>query len=200
MNLLTHVAISRILYDHFERQMELDRSAFIYGNIKPDLSCKLMRKAHIMENYYDYICSSSGELMKNEKSLAEFSVELGQICHYVCDFFCRYHLNKEIFGNLREHFLYELRLQYELWKLTRKGKLDLDIYSRKERSDIASIIFQMRSDYFSEAATMNKDIYYAISTAIWVCESVACFMAQSAGPAVGNEKELYTMLPLAGGQ
>lgn len=200
MNLLTHVAISRILYDHFDKRMELDRSAFVYGNIRPDLSCKLMRKAHIMENYHEYVCGSSGELMKNGRSLAEFSVELGQICHYVCDFFCRYHLNREIFHNLGGHFLYELRLQYELWKLTRKGKLELDIYSRKARNDIASIIFQMRSDYFSEAETMNKDIYYAISAAIWVCESVACFMVQPAGPVMENEKELYTMLPLAGGQ
>lgn len=200
MNLLTHVAISKILYDHFEKQMELDRNAFIYGNIKPDLSYKLMKKAHLMENYFAYICSSSGELMKGERSLEEFSVELGQICHYVCDFFCRYHLNKDIFHNLGGHFLYELRLQYELWKLTRKGKFELDIYSRKARSDIASIIFQARSDYFSESVTFNKDIYYAISTAIWVCESVSYFLAQSTEPVLENEIELYTMLPLAGGQ
>lgn len=200
MNLLTHLAISKILYDHFERQMELDRSAFIYGNIKPDLSCKLMRKAHIMENYREYVCRSSGELMKDGRTLEEFSVELGQICHYVCDFFCRYHLNKEIFHNLGGHFLYELKLQYKLWKFTRKNKFELDIYSRKARKDISSIIFQMRSDYFSESVTLNKDIYYAISTAIWVCESVSYFSVQSTESVMKNEMELYPMLPMAGGQ
>lgn len=200
MNLLTHVAISKIIYRRFSSKMELDRGAFIYGNIKPDLSYKLMKKAHVMENYFDYVCSSSNKLMKGEVSLEEFSVELGQLCHYVCDFFCRYHLNKEIFHNLGGHFLYELRLQYELWKLTRKDKFELDIYSRKARSDIASIIFQMRSDYFSEAVSLNKDIYYAISTAIWICESVSYFLAQSTEPIMDNGMEFYPMLPLAGGQ
>ncbi len=199
MNLLTHIAISKILYSHLGKQMELDRNAFIYGNIKPDLSYKLMKKAHLMENYSAYVYSSSEELMKGELSLEEFSVELGQICHYVCDFFCRYHLNKEIFHNLGGHFLYELKLQYELWKLTRRDKFELDIYSRKERRDIASIIFQMRSDYFSEPDTLSKDIYYAISSAIWVCESVSCFSARCAEPVLENEP-VYTMLPLAGGQ
>jgi hypothetical protein len=200
MNLLTHIAISKILYDHFKGQMKLDRRAFIYGNIKPDLSWKSMSKAHIMENYHDYVCNSSCDLMKNGKSHEEFSVELGQICHYVCDFFCKYHLNKEIFHSLGGHFLHELRLQYELWKLTGKGKLELDIYSWNARGDIASILFQMRSDYFYEAVNINKDIYYAISAAIWVCESVARLMAQSVEPTMENEVELYTMLPLAGGQ
>lgn len=200
MNLFTHLAISKILYNHFNERMKLDRSAFIYGNIKPDLSYKVIKKSHLVENYFTFVCSSSGELMKNEKDLEEFSVELGQICHYVCDFFCRYHLNKEVFHNLGNHFLYELRLQYELWKLTRKDKYALDLQSRKARRDIASIIFQMRIDYFSESVTLKKDINYAILTTTWVCESISHFLAQSAEPVFENELGFYTMLPLAGGQ
>jgi len=197
MNLLTHIKISRILYDHFEGLMDLDRNAFIYGNIKPDLSGVSMSRAHIAENYREYVCRSSGELMKQAKSTKEFSMELGQICHYLCDFFCRYHKDKEIYSRLTCHFLYELRLQYELWKLAGKDKMDLEIYSRRVRSDISSILFLMQSDYFSGPETPSQDIYYAISTAIWIGESIACFMARHADPVVEKGVGACTLLPMA---
>jgi len=32
--------------------MELDKRAFIYGNIKPDMTSKLLRNPHTLENYF----------------------------------------------------------------------------------------------------------------------------------------------------
>ncbi|HBM80434.1 MAG TPA: hypothetical protein DD426_06300 [Clostridiaceae bacterium] len=201
MNFFTHIAISKILYNHLKSQMELNKTDFIYGNIKPDLTRRVLKKPHILDNYLDYVCDGAGNLMKGEVPLEEFSIELGEICHYVCDFFCRYHLNIEIFNNLKGHFFYELRLHFVLLRLSREEKSEMEINNKKANRDIESIISAMRADYFSETAAFKKDISYAISTAIWVCESVVYFMARSTGPASNNDKiDSYVMVPSAGGK
>ncbi len=200
MNFFTHIAISKILYNHFKGQMELDKANFIYGNIKPDLNSKVIKRPHILDNYIDYVCSSAGNLMKGEVSLEEFSVELGEICHYICDFFCRYHLNLEIFNDLKGHFFYELELHFVLLGLSREEKSEMEINNKKADRDIGSIISAMRADYFSETAAFKKDISYAISTSIWVCESVVYFMAKSTRTVSNDKIESYAMMPSIGGK
>lgn len=200
MNFFTHIAISKIIYDHLKLKIDLDKNAFIFGNVKPDLTYKLKKNPHILENHLFDVCDGAKELMKGKESLKELSTDLGQICHYICDFFCRYHLNILIFNKLARHFLYELKLQFVLFEMTGSEKSEILEKNKSARKDIESIIFEMRNDYLSGSAEMKNDITYAISTAIWVCESVLYFQAQSVEPALDNELEFYNMLPLAGGR
>ncbi|WP_019850271.1 zinc dependent phospholipase C family protein [Desulfitobacterium sp. PCE1] len=66
MKILTHITISMILFKHFKGHMKLNRACFMYGNIKPDLSYKLVKKAHIMENHFAYVCNSTNELIEKD--------------------------------------------------------------------------------------------------------------------------------------
>lgn len=202
----THVTIALILYGHFKKKMKLDKTSFIYGNIKPDLSYKLIKKAHIMENHFRNVCESSKALMEKPMDREKFSVELGQICHYVSDFFCKYHLNREVFHKFGGHFLHEVRLQFLLWKLLIKEKLLL--INKKERRNIASILLEMRSNYDVESSAPEKDLTYAISTALWIGESVAYFLNQPAESVMEREAEtemetameMYAMAFMTGGK
>ncbi|MGI1658318.1 MAG: zinc dependent phospholipase C family protein [Desulfitobacterium sp.] len=203
MKILTHVTISMVLYGHFKKKMKLNRLSFIYGNIKPDLSYKQIKTAHIMENHFGNVCESVNELMQNTMDRQKFSTELGQICHYVSDFFCRYHLDREIFHKLGGHFLYEIRLQFLMWKLLSRNQLDyMPKKERKERRNIASILLEMRSNYISETAALEKDLVYALSTALWIGESVGYYLAEAAEPVRESEiaMDYYAMLPMTGGK
>ncbi len=200
MNFFTHIAISKILYKHFKDKIDLNKSAFMYGNIKPDLSSKLMKKPHILDNYLTFVCDNTNELISGEDSIDEFSVKLGEVCHYVCDFFCLYHMDMEIFNNLKGHFLYELKLHFILKRLSQKEKNEIEACNKEVSRDFASIITSMLSDYHSDTSMFKKDISYAISTSIWVCESVAYFLNKSSHPVPDDEIDSCSIISLTGGQ
>lgn len=199
MNFFTHIAISKILYNQIKSKINLNKSAFIYGNIKPDLSSKLMKKPHTMDNYFNFVCSRADNLIRGEETLKDFSLELGEICHYVCDFFCLYHTEIELFNNLNDHFLYELKLHFILKKFTQKEKSEIVTCNKEASRDFASIISSRISEYSADTSLLKKDISYAISTSAWICESVACFVNAAAETVSDNEMDSCPAVYLSGG-
>ncbi len=89
MYFFTHLFIAKVLYQHFAGEVELNKRAFLFGNIKPDLP-SATRNHHTLENCLVTVSERADQLMEEEVSLVDFSVSLGEICHYVCDFFCYY--------------------------------------------------------------------------------------------------------------
>jgi len=198
LNFLSHIAISKILYKNLKNNNELDEAAFVYGNIKPDLSPRCLQNPHTLENFLITVCRNADDLINNEVSLKEYSLELGQICHYVCDFFCQYHLNEVIYHNFIDHFYYELKLHFVLMKITSQINIKLGI--NDVNKNISSIIMDLRKEYFAKPEAINKDIEFAFSAAVWICESVSYFSSHSTNTILENEVEPYPSLAIAGGQ
>jgi len=199
MYFFTHLFISKILYQHFAGEVELDKRAFTYGNIKPDIPSP-DRNHHTLENCLSTVCDYSDRLMDDEVTLLEFSVRLGEICHYVCDFFCYYHLNEEIHNKRFHHFLYELRLHIELFRIRFKKRYKIMASGMGPRKDIQLIILEMRKAYFLEPQCMRRDIDYAFSAAVWTCESIIYHLKYSSILAKEAELALYSLLTVEGGR
>lgn len=198
MNFFTHISISITLYKILKKKVGLDKTAFMYGNVKPDLNSRCMQKPHTLENYFAVVCEKADRLMNEEMPLKEFSEELGVICHYVSDFFCHYHLNEEIFHELKGHFMYELKLHFEYLKI--KPKINLELGMKETRRSISSIIMELLDEYSSKLVKMEKDIKYTLSTALWICESIYYFCPQSSKVILDNVDEAYQVMTIAGGQ
>ena len=187
------------MYRHFAGEVELDKRAFAYGNIKPDIPSK-NRIHHTLENCLFTVCDYSNQLMDEEEtSLEAFSVRLGEICHYVCDFFCYYHLNEEVYGEKLHHFMYELKLHHELLRIWLKHKLKLMPSKMEPRRDIYSIVLDMRKVYFSQPGGMKRDIDYAFEASVWTCESIIYFMKYFSDLTEDVKPELYSLLAAEGG-
>ena len=134
--------------------------------------------------------------MNKKVSLQEYSFELGEICHYVCDFFCQYHIDEEIFHKFKAHFLYELKLHFELMKNTS----NIDFKSMNTtKANIALTIVELQKEYSGNPATMKKDIDYAFSAMMWICETVSYHSSHSIKSVLDSEIYEYDSLPLAGG-
>jgi hypothetical protein len=164
LNFFTHITLSKILYKQLDGIIELDKSAFLYGNIKPDMTRKCLRNPHTLQNYSLAVCNSADDLMNNKVSLQEYSIKLGEICHYVCDFYCQYHINEEIFNKFKDHFLYEMKLHFELMK--NKSDIYLKNNLNTAKANIALTIVELRKEYSGIPATMKKDIDYAFIATI----------------------------------
>jgi hypothetical protein len=176
MYFFTHLFLSKTLYKHFSEQIILDKRAFAYGNVKPDILRPNPPIPHTLENYLFMVNEQALDLMENESTIKEFSEKLGEVCHHLCDFFCYYHLNEEIYNKKLKHFIYELLLHYDFYRLRFSGKLKAVSSKKEPNQNIAAIVLKMRQDYFSEPSSYKKDIDYALNTAIWACESILFFM------------------------
>ena len=76
MYFFTHLIISKVLYQHFSKEMELDKRAFAYGNIKPDCPTP-QRNHHTLENCFFTVCDYSNILIDEKVSIKNRSIRLG---------------------------------------------------------------------------------------------------------------------------
>lgn len=176
MNIKTHIIMSNIIYDLVSDYVVLDRVSFNYGNFKPDLARKdSLLKPHVPENYMEVVEDMAKDLMENEYNLRDFSVKLGEICHYSSDFFCRYHQNEDVFKSYAKHLNHEVNLYLRLKYALKKNKLVLDKNMDLLDSDIGYLIEKLRFDYSYDKDTYLKDIVYAITASINICNSIAYY-------------------------
>lgn len=200
MYFFTHLLISKILYRHLSLEVELDKRSFAYGNILPDLPSQ-SRIHHTLENCLFKACDNSKQLMEEDMSIKNFSARLGEICHYVCDFFCYYHLSENIHNKRLHHFFYELGLHYQLLLLYYSRRIHLDKSHLEPKGDLRSIILDMRKLYFSLNPSMKRDIDYAFLSSVWTCESIIYFLKfPSALPGQENSISDFCSLLMAEGK
>jgi hypothetical protein len=172
MNFFTHIMMSDVLYRRLARKMFLDRKAFLYGNIKPDLSPQCLRNPHILDNYLFIVHHDSNRLISEKSSEKEFSADLGVICHYICDFFCYCHLDHTLYHRFFFHFIYEIRLHVAMCSLLMKNEIRLKRGEKKHESNLASMVVEMRKEYMTKQKTLRRDIEYALLTSILACETI----------------------------
>jgi hypothetical protein len=171
MNFFSHLFISRELYKYFKSEIELNKWAFAYGNIKPDLPPACFEARHTFENYFKRVNECADQLAKEELSLTEFSIKLGEVCHFACDFFCYYHSNLRLHKKNIYHFIYEICLQLQLNFMQLRHKLKIPCESAPY-NNFASFIQDMRNKYLADARSMKKDIEYALRAAISIFETI----------------------------
>jgi len=172
MNFLTHVLISKTLYRHLSEKMELDQKSFSYGNIKPDLSPQCLRKPHMLENYLFLVYHDSNQLISHSTPIKEFSIELGVLCHYICDFFCYCHLNHKLYHKLFRHFIYEIRLHVVLCGMLLGHKTNLPNEGKAPAGNLAAMVMEMRREYMTKPKTLQRDIEYALLTSLYACQLI----------------------------
>jgi hypothetical protein len=144
-------------------------------------------------------CDYSNQLMDNEVPVEDFSVRLGEICHYVSDFFCYYHLSEDLYNRKLHHFFYEIRLHIGLFRLRNKRRYELLPSKKEPRKNIYSIILETRKAYFSQPQCLKRDIDYAFLATVWICESIIYFKKYSSDLAKEAEQALDEFLIAEGG-
>ena len=116
MDSVSHIRVAHLLMDYIEQTcgVTFDSSGFVYGNLKPDLTGTYLTKRHnpsiMMDEVMDKIRAFTEKYTIGPVNGRELSVDLGEICHYMTDFFTYPH-NDDIYErNLLAHYLYEKRV------------------------------------------------------------------------------------------
>ena len=116
MDSVSHIRVANLLMDYVEQTcgVTFDQSGFIYGNLKPDLTGTYLTKRHnpsiMMDEVMEKIRTFTRKYTIGRTNGRELSVDLGEICHYMTDFFTYPH-NDDIYEhNLLAHYVYEKRV------------------------------------------------------------------------------------------
>lgn len=174
MILGTHYLISNILYEYIENKMDfkMDLNAFVWGNLRPDLDKKSIKCPHTLEGSLEFVNFYKDKITKSEMTISQFSMLLGVICHFVCDYFCIYH-SKKYWGKdmMVEHITYEMLLHAKLLKLLRSGRINISYKHRKEKN-MEELLKRRLKKYKLSEKSITKDIIYAIEASAAVCELI----------------------------
>jgi len=135
--------------------------------------------------YYANITQLNSIILKNEEfTVHDFSINLGEICHYFSDFYCYYHLNEHLHKKNLKHFFYEISMHMSLitYKFEKNNFIDspespdsLDIPDAPTATLENSINFSfttMFKLYSERPNSMKKDMDFALSTSLMICEKV----------------------------
>jgi len=174
MYFYTHLYIAKELYKQLSKNILLDFDSFSYGNIKPDIPSK-NRKHHTQENYLEKVSDQISILKKEEITVQEFSIQLGEICHYISDFFCYYHLNEHLHKKNLHHFFYEISMHISL--ITYRFEkinciVDPNLLSSSFENPIISSFHTMFELYSTKPNSKKKDMDFALSTSLVICEKI----------------------------
>lgn len=170
----THILIANIVYKYLIDKMnfKLDWPSFAFGNIRPDLDKECIKCPHTMEDSLDIINSFYYELIKSNVSIKEYSMGLGIICHFVCDYFCLHHTKKYWKKDPLAHGMYEVSLHIAFIKLILSNSLNLRFICKPEK-DVKEMVIKIRRKYKSETDGITTDINYSLLAAISICELIS---------------------------
>lgn len=130
MDSVSHIRVANLLMDYVEQTcgVTFDQSGFIYGNLKPDLTGTYLKKRHnpslMMDEVMDKIRAFTEKYTISSTNGHDLSVDLGEICHFMTDFFTYPH-NDDIYDrNLLAHYIYEKRVALVIRRRMTEAKFE----------------------------------------------------------------------------
>jgi hypothetical protein len=169
----THITIANIVYKHLYNKLnfKLDWPSFSYGNIQPDIDKTYIDCEHNIEDSLETINHNANELINSNVTNKEFSLGLGIICHFICDYFCLYHTREYQKENPVTHVAYEGALHANFLKKKISGNLNIRFKCKIEDS-VELMVLKLRKKYNSETKGINTDINFSVIAAVSICEMI----------------------------
>ncbi len=130
MDSVSHIRVAHLLLHYVEQNcgVTFDQSGFVYGNLKPDLTGTYLTKRHYPSLMMDEVMEKIRVFVEKYKikpeNSRELSVDLGEICHFITDFFTYPH-NDDIYDhNLLAHYIYEKRIALVIRRRMTEAKFE----------------------------------------------------------------------------
>jgi len=166
LNPLTHKILAQKLYQELSEVSTpqiLYRKSFIWGSMRPDFVRESI--PHFKSRGDKQFYKKCGSFINNMNQLnqREFSGELGQIFHYIGDFFCQAHNKKLLVYNKRHHFLNEIHLQ-KFIKNIKNNFFDISMRNMHENSrgiNVRKIIESEYKRFEKDKFSFQNDLHFA---------------------------------------
>lgn len=124
----SHISLARYIVERLDdTELKKHRTSFYIGSILPDIKPSFFYRRHEISRTFPavsrHIARLSQKQKDHQKKGCRYFMDLGQITHYLADYFTFPH-NRSYSGGIREHCSYEEKLKKDLRHYIRSGAAD----------------------------------------------------------------------------
>ncbi len=167
----SHKIIAYHLHHHIKQNLNinLNRNFLIYGAMKPDIAPSLAIKKHYKEQSFDFVLDeilklTLDGLKENAISINKFSTRLGVISHFLSDFFCLPHHDRQYYHDkLMEHLKYEKDLHGYFSEFNGIDKVNIPYVENMNKENIKDVIENLHDIYKNNSMGFKNDIIGSIN-------------------------------------
>lgn len=181
----SHISLAKHIVNISEmKSFDKHKKAFYIGSILPDCKPSFLTKPHEINGTFDLVIKRIEKLTKGYTKVEELSTayftRLGEVIHYIADYFTFPH-NKEYYGNMKQHCVYEGKLKYKLreyiknisekdFKKWRTNLAIEDLSSFQSVTDICDFIKEEHHRYIRRGChSVEEDCKYIVG----ICSKIA---------------------------
>ena len=166
----SHISLARYIVNNLDDQeLRKHKLSFYIGSILPDIKPSFVYKRHEMEGTYQDIRRhierlSEGKKLVEKKKSRKYYMDLGQISHYLADYFTYPH-NRIYPGSLKDHCSYEEKLKRDLRSYITSGEVQNHRPEKtefKNAGSLCDVIQKAHDDYLVRKHDVEDDIHHII--------------------------------------
>jgi hypothetical protein len=166
----SHISLARYIVNTLEDEdLKKHKFSFYLGSILPDIKPSFIYKRHEITGTFPSLQKQIRRLSEGKRALKKkgrkYYMDLGQVSHYLADYFTFPH-NKIYTGGFKEHCSYEEKLKKNLRTFIRSGAVERQNWKEEHFQNaeaLCSYIQKMHDDYVTRKHNVEDDIQHIIS-------------------------------------
>lgn len=171
----SHISLAKYMVESLgDEELRKHKLSFYIGSILPDIKPSFLYKKHEITGTFPSISKHIKRLSEGEKAVEKkgrkYYMDLGQISHYLADYFTFPH-NKIYPGGLKEHCSYEEKLKKDLRSYIKSGEVKkLAVFSEDgpkqqfhNAEALCEYIQKAHDDYLAKKHGVEEDIRHIVS-------------------------------------
>lgn len=180
----SHIILARYLVkESRDKELQKHKYSFYLGSVLPDIKPSFIYRRHEMTQTFPTLQKQIENLSTiskdewKEKNNSKYYRHLGEVSHYLADYFTYPH-NQKFTGSFREHCSYEEDLKKKLRQHILSGKAA----SRKKKyieftapEALFDFVKKTHQDYLSQNNSVEGDISHIIPVNSQVLKSITRF-------------------------
>lgn len=177
----SHISLAKYIVKRTsDENLKKHRLFFYLGSILPDCKPSFLYKKHEINGTFPDVKKRIEKLIHGKKNepvvnKRKYYMNLGQVTHYVADYFTFPH-NATYPGGLKEHCAYEEELKHRLREYLKASRNQADIGREMEFSDVESLyeyILSKHQNYLGKKLNVEEDIRHIVSVNRQLVEGIA---------------------------
>ncbi len=175
----SHISLARYMVENLDdEELKKHRWSFYMGSILPDIKPSFLYERHEISGTFPALTRRIERLPDRTRKAGEknrrYFLDLGQISHYLADYFTYPH-NEIYQGGLREHCSYEEELKHSLRSYLKSGEAKRDHGADGQWADetpestgaFCGLILKAHRDYIDRKHDVEDDIRHIVEVNQW---------------------------------
>lgn len=181
----SHISLAKHIVNISEmKAFSKHKKAFYFGSILPDCKPSFLTKPHEINGTFDLVSKRIERLTNGYTNMEELSTayftRLGEVMHYIADYFTFPH-NKEFFGNMRQHCVYEGQLKHKLREYIKniserdfkKWRTNLAIEDLSRFGNVSDICDFLKEEHKQYIRRGNHSVEEDCKYIVGICSKIA---------------------------